>query len=220
MSLIATLLFFAFTLIALPVAAGPPNSEAFVFTESFEEGFKHWEVLDPKTWIIADNGQGKAAEITSRESTYKPPHRSPLHVALLKRPAVDSFSLTFKVKSLLDTGPHRDCCVFFGYQDPSHFYYAHLGARPDPNSGQIMIVDAAARRPLTENTQEIAWGDDWHTVKVIRSVSSGSIQVFFDDMKTPILETSDKTFLNGRIGIGSFDDRNRFDDIQLSCPSE
>ena len=27
--------------------------------------------------------------------------------------------------------PHRSLCLFFGYQDPAHFYYVHLGQRTE-----------------------------------------------------------------------------------------
>ena len=44
---------------------------------------------------------------------------------------------------------------------------------------------------------------------------SGQITVYFDDMETPHMQVSDKTFGRGRIGIGSFDDLNEFDDLVL-----
>ena len=41
------------------------------------------------------------------------------------------------------------------------------------------------------------------------------IQIFFDDMKTPVMEATDKTFTWGRVGVGSFDDTGNWDDIVL-----
>jgi hypothetical protein len=61
----------------------------------------------------------------------------------------------------------------------------------------------------------VPWTDQWHQVKVVRDATKGSIEVFFDDMTTPQLSASDKTFGKGRIGIGSFDDMNDFDDVRL-----
>jgi len=52
-------------------------------------------------------------------------------------------------------------------------------------------------------------------VKVVRDSSLGTIEVYFDDMKKPHLTATDKTFGKGRIGIGSFDDMNDFDDVRL-----
>jgi hypothetical protein len=39
------------------------------------------------------------------------------------------------------------------------------------------------------------------------------IKVYFDGMTEPHMEVADRTFGAGRIGIGSFDDLNEFDDI-------
>ena len=204
----------AIALAVFPASAEPSEGAGtIVFEEDFEGGIDRWEVLDPKTWRIASRNGNQTFEITARQSEYKPPTRSPFHVALIKDLELGSFEITFRVRSTLDTGNHRDCCVFFGYQDELHFYYAHLGAKPDPHSGQIMIVKDAPRLALTENEKPIPWTDDWHTVRLTRDLESGLIQVFFDDMETPHMEVVDKTFGVGRIGIGSFDDMNEFDDI-------
>jgi hypothetical protein len=123
--------------------------------------------------------------------------------------------LKLKVKSTLDTGGHRDCCLFFNHKDPTHFYYVHLGARPDPHSGQVMIVDGKPRVAISENKNGTPWDDGWHDVKLVRNTQDGTIAVYFDDMDKPLMTATDKTFGKGRIGIGSFDDMNDFDDIKL-----
>ena len=48
-----------------------------------------------------------------------------------------------------------------------------------------------------------------------RQVASGETQVYFDDLKTPAMTASDKTFDWGEVGIGSFDDTGRFDKLEL-----
>ena len=40
-------------------------------------------------------------------------------------------------------------------------------------------------------------------------------QIYFDDMKKAHMSAVDKTFGKGRIGLGSFDDMNDFDDIKI-----
>ena len=202
---IATLL----TTFSLVTASEP----SIVFEESFESDSNRWEILDPATWRVVDRDGNKTLEITDRKSDYKPPVRSPGHVALIKDLQLGSFDITFKVRSTKDTGNHRDCCVFFGYQDDLHFYYVHLGAKPDPHSGQIMIVKEAPRLAITKNERLTPWDDQWHSVRVVRDIDSGSIKVYFDDMTTPHMEVIDKNFGAGRIGVGSFDDLNEFDDV-------
>lgn len=201
---------------AATVQASEPCKDAeLVFADSFEQGRSNWETTDDEAWELHDHDDGKAFGLNRRISDFQPEVRSPHNIALIKGHEVSSFVLTFQVKSTLDTGGHRDCCVFFNYQDPTHYYYVHLGARPDPHSGQIMIVNGAPRVALTKNEKPTPWDDKWHTVKVVRDVAEGTIEIYFDDMKQPHMQVKDTTFGKGRVGIGSFDDMNDFDDVKL-----
>jgi hypothetical protein len=200
---------------AAAVAQKSKADGKLVFEEDFENGAGRWEVTDSDSWALQDGRTGKGYGITRRQSAYEPEVRSPGHIALVKDLEVKNFEMTFYVKSTFDTGNHRDCCVFFGYRDPSHFYYVHLGARPDPASGQIMVVDGAPRTPMTENEKLVPWNDEWHKVKLVRNVDDGTIAIYFDDMDQPHMTAKDKRFGKGRIGIGSFDDMNAFDDIRV-----
>lgn len=186
-----------------------------VFSEDFQSGREKWETTDDKSWDLIDDGGKKSFGLNKRISDYQPKVRSPHNIALLKDIRLSDFVLIFKVRSTKDTGNHRDCCAFFCHQDAEHFYYVHLGAKPDPASGQIMIVNNAPRRPLTDNKKEVPWDDNWHTVKVVRDSETGSIQVYFDDMKNAHMTATEKSFVKGRVGIGSFDDMNAFDDVRL-----
>ena len=192
------------------VLADEPST---VFEEQFETGIDRWQLLDPKTWSLSKNQDNTTFEITKRETEYQPPVRSPGHVALIKDMELSSFEITFRVRSTKDTGNHRDCCVFFAYQDDQHFYYVHLGAKPDPASGQIMIVREAPRLALTKNENLTPWDDQWHHVRLVRRMPEGTIEVYFDSMDKPLMSVVDQTFDRGRIGIGSFDDMNEFDDV-------
>jgi hypothetical protein len=204
-----------------PLMAGESlNGMPLVFQEDFEKGRDRWETTDDASWEIVKTDGNHTLSLNKRISNYTPKVRSPHNIALVKELQAASFAITFRVRSTKDTGNHRDCCVFFGYQDPEHFYYVHMGAKPDPASGQIMIVNNEPRRPLTENKKTIPWNDDWHNVKLVRDVETGSIDVYFDDMEKPVMTVSDKTFGVGRIGIGSFDDMNEFDDVRIYAKQE
>jgi len=186
-----------------------------VFEESFAEGVSRWLPTDPEAWTLSRDGNRAVWGLNRRKSDYQPKVRSPHNIALVNNIELTDTVITFEVKSTLDTGNHRDCCVFFNYRDAEHFYYVHLGARPDPNSGQIMIVDGAPRRPLTENTRPVPWDDDWHVVKLERDAEGGRIAVYFDDMDRPLMEATDRTFTTGQVGIGSFDDMNNFANVKV-----
>lgn len=204
-----------FSHIALSQTSDESQGMPMVFSEDFQSGHEKWETTDDKSWELFDEAGNKSFGLNKRVSDYQPKVRSPHNIALIKDVQLSDFVLIFKVRSTKDTGNHRDCCAFFCHQDAEHFYYVHLGARPDPASGQIMIVNNEPRRPLTDNKKEVPWDDKWHTVKVVRNSEAGTIQVFFDDMKNPHMTVTDKTFEKGQIGIGSFDDMNTFDDVRL-----
>ena len=108
-------------------------------------------------------------------------------------------------------------CVFFGYQDPSHFYYVHMGKATDDHANQIFIVNGKDRVKIsTSTTQGTPWDEKWHNVKIVRHVKDGSIKIFWDDMKTPIMTATDTRFAWGQIGVGTFDDTGMWDDVKIS----
>jgi hypothetical protein len=200
---------------ALTGLARAEEALPLVFEDDFSQGADRWEPTDPAAWTLGKDGERAVWGLNKRTSNYQPKVRSPHNVALVKDLELSDTVITFQVKSTLDTGGHRDCCVFFNYRDPEHFYYVHLGAKPDPHSGQIMIVDGAPRRALTKNTTPVPWDDQWHAVKLVRDVASGRIAIYFDDLEKPLMETTDTTFTSGRVGIGSFDDMNDFTDVRI-----
>ncbi len=187
-----------------------------VFSEDFDAGHDRWDLTDDEAWTLRSVEDNNVFGLNKRISEYKPKVRSPHNIALVKGLELSDFVISFRVKSTNDTGNHRDCCVFFCHADASHFYYCHLGAKPDPHSGQIMIVNDAPRLALTKNENLTPWKNEtWHKVKLSRNSTTGMIKVYFDDMKKPYMEVVDKTYTKGRVGIGSFDDMNDFDEIRI-----
>jgi hypothetical protein len=184
-------------------------------TENFENGAERWEFSDPNAWKVVETPKGKVLSLFEK-TTPKTPHRSPFGVALLKDVTVGDFVLEADLLSTVKDYPHRDLCLFFGYQDNDHFYYSHLGKKTDKNANQLFIVNGADRAMIsTKTTPGTDWDDEWHHVKVVRKVADGTIEVYFDDLKTPVQTATNKTFLWGRVGVGSFDDLGNFDNIVL-----
>lgn len=199
-----------------PAADGEqPPALPLVFQDNFEDGSDKWETTDSNAWTLTKTDSNTAFGLNKRRSDYQPEFRSPHNIALIKGLELSDFDIRFRVKSTKDTGGHRDCCVFFCHQNPSQFYYVHLGAVPDPHSGQIMIVNKAARKAMTENERKTPWDNEWHQVRLTRESKTGIIRVYFDDLQKPHMQVTDKTFKKGRIGIGSFDDMNDFDDVKI-----
>jgi hypothetical protein len=180
-----------------------------------KEDVAGWDFTDPKAWRVTEQS-GRHALDQFRASAYEPKVRSPFNIALMPGPDVADFELTLKVKSTTRDYGHRDVCLIFGHQDPSHFYYVHLGKQADDHANSIFLVDGKPRVSIAETrTKGTPWTDDWHEVKVVRSVADGAIRVYFDDMTKPVMVAHDKTFTHGRLGVGSFDDTGMFDDITV-----
>lgn len=208
-----------------------------VLEEDFERGMDRWQTTDPDpasgvwrivearlaaTRIASEAERGRAAAVNhvlrvTGQSKYEPPHRSPHSIAWLKDVVIGDFVLTARVQNTNPgAGPHRDLCFFWGYQDPAHYYYVHLGAKPDPAACQIFIVNNAPRTAITvDEAKGTPWTDGWHNVKVVRRVADGAMEVYFDDMEKPLMTARDTTFGPGRIGLGTFDDNGNFDDVVL-----
>lgn len=206
---------------AICVICGPSSSHAadseLLHKDDFEKGAANWEPTDAKAWRVLRLDDGNHVFNLFGKSNHKPPHRSPLNIALLKEVKAGDFVLTARVRTTQTSRAHRDMCLFWGYQDPAHFYYVHLGEKTDDHANQIFIVNDADRIKISEKTSVgTPWKDDhWHHVKLVRKIESGLIELYFDDMETPAMIAHDKTFGAGRIGLGSFDDTGYWDDVEI-----
>lgn len=214
--------------VLIGVAAGATRAAEtlpVLYADDFEHGMDRWQTTDPNPampfWKIVDlkNAAGeptKALRVTGM-SDYQPPHRSPPSIALVKGIHVGDFEITAKVQSTnVNAGPHRDMCIFWGYQDPAHFYYVHFGAQADPHACQIFIVDGAPRTAITQKQAKgTPWTEGWHTVRVVRRIADGAIEAYFDDLDEPMMTAYDTAFTWGRVGLGTFDDHGHWDDFEL-----
>jgi len=210
------LLLAATIVLGLPITTRAADEFPILFQEDFEKDASHWQPVDAKQWKLKKTDKGNVFSQHDKETTYKPPHRSPTNVALLKDVIAGDFDLTAKVLSTHPDYGHRDAVLVFGYQDPAHFYYVHLGKKADDHANQIFIVDGAPRIKISlTSTDGTNWDDKWHNVKIVRRVKEGTIEIYFDDMKKPVMTAKDKTFAWGQIGIGTFDDTSDWDDVVL-----
>ena len=159
---------------------------------------------------------GPAYSLISSASTSR--RTAARSMRLLKDVVVGDFTLEAKVQSTTKDYPHRDMCLFFGYQDPAHFYYVHLGQegrrprQPDLHRQRRGPHRRSRPRPPTARPGTTAGT----TSSSSATVSDGTIEVYFDDMKTPVMTAKDKTFTWGQVGVGSFDDTGNFANFKLS----
>jgi len=203
-------------LICLTGTLGAEDDLPLLFEDDFESGAGQWEPTDASAWKITKTDAGNVYSQFKKRSDYKPPHRSPYNMSLIKDVTVGDFVLEAKVLSTHPDYGHRDVCLFFGYQDPANFHYVHLGKKTDAHANQIFIVNDAPRTRISlTTTPGTDWDDQWHHVKIVRKVEDGTIEIYFDDMDKPVMTAKDKTFTWGRVGVGSFDDTGDWDNIRL-----
>lgn len=206
-----------------PTETGPAKEKdglPLVFHEDFSEGEKAMEkfdIIDPTDWKMAKNAAGKWVMNLFKKPTDasagKPAVRSPFGQAIVKDLYVGEFVMEVKFTSTIKAYGHQDLCLFFGKVDPSHLYYVHYGRKPDPNAGNIFIVDGAPRKNLLPpHDKGIDWTEKEHTGKVVRK-ADGLIQVYFDDKLW--LEVKNDRFPVGQVGFGSFDDTGEFSQITV-----
>lgn len=200
--------------------APKPSSSAgsnVLFQDDFETNpFPRWEPLTKAAWTWEKTSdhtrvfdQFKNIEVT--ESV-----RAPFNRNIAKDVVVKDFQFDVDLQTTARDYEHRSLCLFFGYRDPEHMYYVHFGQVTDENSNGVFVVDGKDRVKISSpNVPGTPWNSKWHHARIIRSVEDGRINVYFDDLTKPVMSVTDKTFTSGRIGIGSFDDTGRFDNVMV-----
>ncbi len=204
--------------VQLPANQLPPHHRLLYLQRMRRASAVHdFAFSDPAAWRYRKGGQEQPALELFQQSQYEPPHRSPVNIALVDGQRFDSFVVDMKLQQTGREYGHRDLCLFFGFQDPSHFYYAHIASQTDDHAHNLFVVNGAPRIKIsTSTTSGHDWGKrQWHHVRIERNVETGSIRVFVNDMAQPIMTAKDKTFGHGWIGWGSFDDTGMVSDIQI-----
>ena len=190
------------------------NGLPLLLHEDFKDGdaaLQRFTFSDPKAWKITQDtvdGQKKNVLAQFQQSKSNPPVRSPFNQGWINDPVVGPFVMEVKLRSTKPDYGHRDMCLFFGGVDDSHFFYVHLGKKPDPNCHNVFLVDGAPRKNIATKVSEGApWDDGYHTVRVTRD-DKGNIKVFWDGAQ--IMTANSDKFPAGRLGVGSFDDVGHF----------
>ncbi len=202
--------------------AGEPATKTLcglplLFCDDFESQTSNkWLPTDPAAWKLQKQGENTVFSLIVKKSNYEPPVRSPYNRAILDDLVLTDTVLDLKFQSTSHDYGHRSLCLFFGYQDESHFYYVHFGKKTDDHANQIFIVDGKPRTKISlTTTAGTNWDDEWHHARVVRKVDSGKIEIYFDDMTKPVMTAKNKRFTWGKVGIGSFDDPGNYDQIRV-----
>jgi len=187
------------------------------FFDDFENGTaENWQMNDPEKWDVVkeDNNHCYRLKIPAE---LKGPITKPVEFSLIKDLNVADFTMTLKGKCLRSVDVKgRDIIIVFGYQDDTHFYYAHISNYHDNHHNSILIVNSEDRKPIISGDSIPRLHDkEFHNIRIRRHIESGLIEVYVDDFDYPVMTAVDKTFQWGRIGVGCFDDTGSFDDVRI-----
>lgn len=214
LALATALILSAVSVLADEQPAGVPKAYKLLYSQDFDrpEAIKDFVLTDAAAWTVA----GGALELT-KQSAYKPPHRSPVNIALVKGKVFGDCVIEAEC---LQTGKeygHRDMVFVFGYQSPAKYCYVHIATKADDHANNIFLVKDAPRVKIAKQANAgNDWGlGVWHKVRIDRKASDGTVKVYFDDLAKPIMVAEDKTFGAGWIGFGSFDDTGKVRKVRV-----
>lgn len=213
----------AATLVAFVGCRPGAHNLSRIAASDFESGSAEgWIPDDPAHWRVVDDNGSKVYELTAPGAPG--PVRAPTSRSLLAGHDVSSFEFTGRLRCHTDPATTvRDMCIFFHYQDPTHFCYVHFAGASDGVHNIIGLVDGADRVKINA---EPAGGSvfrltdrAWHAFKVTCDAGTGEVRAYLDDMTVPILTARDRRLGHGLVGVGSFDDTGAFDDLELRVPA-
>lgn len=173
-----------------------------------------WEPLAEGHWKITRTNNWPVLHLVEN-APQRPPVRRPGMYILSPAGVVSNVVITSRVLTLRPPEvKNRDVCIFFGYQDDTHFYYAHICSSSDDRAHNvIMRVDGNERTRINiESLPEPLLKDGWQTISV-QHLASGEIEVRVDGQLN--MTAQDTTYPAGRVGLGSFDDTAMFDDFSV-----
>lgn len=204
----------ALLLILLTAAGCAPRSTAVQLSPDLAgaDALASWELRNDTSWAARDG-----AIVLHTAGRPAGPIRKPGEWAILRSEWLADLSMTAEVRADADVARMgRDVLIFFGWQSPTRFYYAHLSNETTPPHNGIFLVDDADRRRIDGGTAIPRLMDaDWHRVRLERDVDTGRIAVFLDDLPQPVLQATDTTLRAGRVGLGSFDDPMAFRAVEV-----
>lgn len=182
----------------------------------------NWTPITARKWRFT----GTEA-ILAEAGTERPGPRRPFEYAVLSAgSAFGSARIEGEVRldsTLADKA--RDAIIVFGHRSDTQFYYVHLSTNNKSYAHNgIFIVDNADRRRIDDQwdasrkqgAAPAIPDTKWHRVRVLRCADLGTIAVYLDGSRTPLMTATDRSFDSGRVGFGSFDNTARLRNLSVA----
>jgi hypothetical protein len=130
---------------------------------------------------------------------------------IIKNRTYSDFVISVEVKTAENIGlvTGADYCFIFGWQDSNNYYYVRAAA--DQWNSRLYVVENGNRRDLGMANSKLIPDENWHVCSVGREGSKITVKI---DGVIKLGPISDSTFLQGSIGIGSYNDAAYFDNIR------
>lgn len=165
--------------------------------------------LTPSRWVVSADVNGEAFLQTSDYSNAMGGRLG--EYALLNGMFADfRFELSAKSVESMSANPFADYAIVFGYQDEFHYYYVLFNSAA--SATQLFKVSNGVRVALATAAKEVLRDNEYHKVVVERR--NGEISIAFGGEY--IMSATDSEPLEGRLGVGSFNDSAYFTDFLIS----
>jgi len=202
-----------FLLAAVLLTQAAPAADVSVDFES--GGSSGWLLPLPRDWKIVTEDGNSFLRLEKPGPVGNP--RRPTKFAIWEADCVGDFKLSVRVRRA-----EKSLAIAFGYQDRSRFYYAHISSDDGSHSvhnGLFKVYGGSRYRIGGEGSAPALPDQQWHTIRIERTIADGRMAVTIDDDAEPRFEVIDPSFRFGRIGLGSFDETGDFDDFRLTGES-
>lgn len=202
--------------LAALLVVGAMVMAADTLRDSFDAGMDGWEPVVAERWEVAE-AEGNALLRLKTPGTLREGVRRPAEYVLARDAGWRDVTIRLRLRSLRPaTVIGRDAVVIFGWRDDTHFYYAHVSNDSNGSTHNIIMKVAGETRQAIQQPArpEPRLSDGWHEVQVEHR-ADGTIQVFMDDLETPLMTAQESDYPSGRVGFGTFDDVAEFDDVVI-----
>jgi len=199
------------------------NTSNYLVYIDFEEGRNGtWTEYNPgqgtPSWTIVNDSSNGGTNAYQLGGTVELVGNSDASIlgaySMINGVEIADFEFTGSLRSTRDTA-YRDLGIIFGYQNEDQHYIAIFNNNCDDSTNGIFRVSGGVKQKIgTPCGQGVLNDLQYHQIKITKH--GNSIEVFFDDMATPVFTATDSTYGTGSFGVGSVNDTGNFDNITIT----
>jgi len=199
-----------------PINTGEPGCANYLFIDNFGDGEEPkatgWAPGGIGDWRVADGAYQVSGDLGG-------PDPKPKAYSLIDGIQAQDFVFTGTLRSSR-THDWRDLVLIFGYQNYDQHYLTIFNNGCDSGTNGIFVVSGETVQKI-DNEGCSCEGPgcgvlndlNYHDFKIVRD--GPGIDVYFDDMQTPVFTATDDSYGSGLFGVGTINDRGMFDDIMI-----